>query len=168
MTIKKARLLIREKDKKVQEVGFRLCLLKEAQKRFIKNFFAENLPDGKTVAVILGGEPGNVDRYVAMIRDLGQGNPLDYEVSVEEYRGSIMRTSEYASYLTAEQLVVGVGALGGINKTLECMGDNIISHIDGKMGNIDGKMGSIDGSLGRIVEQLDELPKRIAAELRGS
>ena len=76
MTIKKARLLIREKDKKVQEVGFRLCLLKEAQKRFIKNFFAENLPDGKTVAVILGGEPGNVDRYVAMIRSWARATRL--------------------------------------------------------------------------------------------
>jgi acylphosphatase len=167
LTIKKARLLIREKDKKVQEVGFRLCLLKEAQKRFIKNFFAENLPDGKTVAVILGGEPGNVDRYVAMIQELGQGNPLDYEVSVEEYRGSIMRTSEYASYLTAEQLLVGVGALGGISGTLECM-DKTLEGMGGSLSHMDGKMGNVDVSLARIVEQLDELPRKIAAELKGS
>jgi acylphosphatase len=144
-------MLIKEKEKKVQEVGFRLCLLKEAQKRFITNFFAENLPDGKTVEVLIGGKPVNVDRFVTAVEKISRGNPIDFEITTEQYIGSIMKTSEYASYLTAEQLVIGVGALGSIDGSLKSMNEFNATATKG---------------ITRIVEQLDGLPERLSIKMK--
>jgi acylphosphatase len=158
LAVKKVKILIREKKKKVQEVGFRLCLLKEAQKQFITNFSAENLPDGKTVEVLISGKPTNVDKFVMRVKEIGRGNPIDFEITTERYSGSIMKTSEYASYLTAGQLVIGVGTLG---------------RIDSRLGSIDGSLKSMNEfnaatakGITRIVEQLDGLPKRLSKEMK--
>lgn len=151
MADKKIKMLIKEKKKKVQDVGFRLCLLKEAQKRFITNFFAENLPDGKTVEVLISGKPANVDRFVTTVKKLSRGNPIDFEIKTEQYSGSIMKTSEYASYLTAEQLVIGVGALGSIDDSLKNM--NTFNATTAK-------------GITRIVEQLDGLPERLSMKMK--
>ena len=151
MAVKKVKILIREKKKKVQEVGFRLCLLKEAQKQFITNFSAENLPDGKTVEVLISGKPTNVDKFVMRVKEIGRGNPIDFEITTERYSGSIMKTSEYASYLTAGQLVIGVGTLGSIDGSLKSMNEFNAATAKG---------------ITRIVEQLDGLPKRLSIEMK--
>ena len=158
LVAKKAKLLVAEKGKKVQDVGFRLYLLKEAQKRFITHFFAENLPDGKTVEILISGTPDAVDRFIAMVRKLGQMPQFDFEITADEYRGSIIKTSEFASYLTAEQLVTGIGVLGGLNDHMDCMGKNI-EH----MGKNIEHMGE---NVEHMTHQLDELPHRIALEIR--
>jgi len=160
LAMKKARLSIKEKGKPVQEVGFRLCLLKEAQKRFITHFFAENLNNGATVEVLIGGEPKNVDAFIRTVGKIGQGNTMDFDIAVRGYYGSIMKTSEYASYLTAEQLTIGIGALGGMNCRL--------GSIDGSLKDTCEFNAATAKSMSRIVEQLDELPKRLAIELKGS
>jgi len=121
--LKKVKLTIREK---IQDVGFRLCLMKEAQKQFISHFFAENLQDKKTVEVLVGGRRKDVDRYIETVKRMRTGNPKGFDVETQDYDGNIMDIRDFAGYLTAEQLVRGVGGMTGLVLRV----DTLVSRID--------------------------------------
>lgn len=148
--MKKVKLVIHEGDRQVQDAGFRLCLLKEAQKQSITHFFAENLPDKKTVEALVGGRPHDVDRYIETIKKLG-GDPRGFHVDVKEYEGDIMKINAFIGYLHTEQLMKGVDAVQGLGTTLEKVGREFAQTVSDGFKHTD--------------ERFDEMPKRVAEEL---
>ena len=143
-------MAIREGDRPVQDAGFRLCLLKEAQKQSITHFFAENLPDKKTVEALVGGSPRDVDRYIEAIKKLGS-DPRGSHVDVKEYEGDIMKINAFIGYLHTEQLMKGVDAVQGLGTTLEKVGREFAQTISDGFKHMD--------------DRFDEMPKRVAEEL---
>lgn len=147
--MKKVKLVIHEGDRPVQDAGFRLCLLKEAQKQSITHFFAENLPDKKTVEALVGGRPHDVDRYIETIKKLG-GNPRGFHVDVKEYEGDMMKINAFIGYLHTEQLMKGVDAVQGLGTTLENVGREFAQTVSDGFKHMD--------------DRFDEMPKRVAEE----
>ncbi len=129
--MKKVKMTIREKAEKIQDVGFRLCLMKEAQKQFITHFFAENLQDKKTVEVLVGGSRKNVDRYIETVKRMRTGNPKGFEVETQDYDGNIMDIRDFAGYLTAEQLVKGVGGMSGLVSRIDMLDGTLVERLSG-------------------------------------
>ncbi len=148
--MKKVKLAIHEGDSPVQDAGFRLCLLKEAQKQSITHFFAENLPDKRTVEALVGGRPHDVDRYIETIKKLG-GDPRGFLVDVKECEGDIMKINAFIGYLHTEQLMKGVDAVQGLGTTLEKVGREFAQTISDGFRHMD--------------DRFDEMPKRVAEEL---
>lgn len=148
--MKKVKLVIHEGDEPVQDAGFRLCLLKEAQKQSITHFFAENLPDKKTADPLVGGSPHDVDRYIESIKKLG-GGPRGFHVDVKEYEGEIMEINAFIGYLHTEQLMKGVDAIQGLGTTLEKVGREFARAVSDGFRHMD--------------DRFDEMPKRVAEEL---
>ena len=148
--MKKVKLVIHEGDKPIQDAGFRLCLLKEAQKESITHFFAENLPDKKTVEVLVGGKPHDVDKYVETIKKLG-GNLRRFHLDVKEYEGDIMEINAFIGYLHTEQLMKGVDAVQGLGVTLEKVGREFAQTVSSGFKHMD--------------DRFDEMPKKVAEEL---
>jgi len=148
--MKKVKLVIREGDWPVQDAGFRLCLLKEAQKQSITHFFAENLPDKKTVEALVGGKSKHVDEYIETVKRMGD-DPERFTVDVEEYEGDIMKINAFIGYLHTEQLMKGVDAVQGLGTTLEKVGREFAQTISDGFRHMD--------------DRFDEMPKRVAEEL---
>ena len=127
MSVKKVKLVIRGD---VQDVGFRLCLLKEAQRLSVPNFFADNLPDKKTVIALVGGKDKVVDEYVDVIKGMKErGNPRVIEVDVEEYKGSVRAIGDYVDHLHIEQLIKGVVVIGSLRTELGSKLDTLDSTL---------------------------------------
>jgi acylphosphatase len=152
--MKKVKLVIHEGEKSIQDAGFRLCLLKEAQKRFISHFLAENLPDKKTVEILVGGKPRRVDEYVEIVMKMGDG-PWRFEVDVEDYGGDILEIGDYIHFLHTEQLVKGVGAV-------ESLGENLGGAIT-QMGRDFAE--TVSRGFRHMDDRFDEMPKKVAEEL---
>lgn len=148
--MKKIRLVIREGDRPVQDAGFRLCLLKEAQKQSITRFFAENLQDKKTVEALVGGKSKHVDMFIETVKRMGD-DPERFTVDVEEYEGDIMKINAFIGYLHTEQLMKGVDAVQGLGTTLEKVGREFAQTISDGFRHMD--------------DRFDEMPKRVAEEL---
>jgi len=152
--MKKANLTIREE---IQDLGFRLCLMKEAQKQFITRFFAENLQDKKTVEVLVGGSRKNVDRYIENVKKMRTGNPKGFDVETQDYYGSIMDIRDFAGYLTAEQLLKGVGGMTGLASKVETLDRTLVERLSGLETTLKG----IGPDIGRaILEGFERLEKR--------
>ena len=152
--MKKAKLVIHEGDGPVQDAGFRLCLLKEAQKQSITHFFAENLPDKRTVEALVGGKSKRVDEFIETVKKMGD-DPERFTIDVEDYGGDIMEVIDYMHFLHTEQLVKGVGAV-------ESLGENL--------GTVIAQAGkdfaeTISKGFKHMDDRFDEMPKRVAEEL---
>lgn len=147
--MKKVKLAIREGDKPIQGTGLRLCLLKDAQKRSITHFFAENLPDKKAVEALVGGSPREVDRYIEAIKKLGS-DPRGFHLDVKEYEGDIMKINAFIGYLHTEQLMKGVDAVQGLGVTLEKVGREFAQTVSSGFKHMD--------------DRFDEMPKKVAEE----
>ena len=155
--MKKVKLTIREKTEKIQDVGFRLCLMKEAQKQFISHFFAENLQDKKTVEVLVGGRGKNVDRYIQTVKGMRTGNPKGFDVETQDYDGNIMDIRDFAGYLTAEQLVRGVGGMTGLASKIDTLDKTLVEGLSGLETTLKG----IGPDIARaILEGFERLEKR--------
>lgn len=152
--MKKVKLVI---SGDVQDVGFRLSLLKEAQRLSITNFFADNLPDKKTVIVLVGGKPKVVDEYVKIVRGMEkESNPRNIKVvDVERYEGDIREIRDFIDYLHTEQLIKGVEAVSSLGVTIGTSLKEV------------GLQFAVTVSEGfrRVDERLDDLPKKVADEL---
>lgn len=148
--MKKVKLVIREGDKPIQDTGFRLCLLKAAQRLSLTHFYAENLPDRKTVEVSVGGKPRSVDEYMATIKELGR-DQLSFDVHVEDHEGDIMKIRDYVGYLHTEQLIKGVHAVQDLGPTLEKVGREFAEVVSEGFRHMD--------------DRFDELPKRVVQGL---
>jgi acylphosphatase len=155
--MKKVKLTIREKTEKIQDVGFRLCLMKEAQKQFITRFFAENLQDKKTVEVLVGGRLKDVDRYIETVKRMRTGNPKGFDVETQDYDGNIMDIRDFAGYLTAEQLVKGVGGMTGLVSRIDTLDKTLVVRLSGLETTLKG----IGPDIARaILEGFERLEKR--------
>jgi acylphosphatase len=152
--LKKVKLTIREK---IQDAGFRLCLMKEAQKQFITRFFAENLQDKKTVEVLVGGRRKDVDRYIQTVKGMRTGNPKGFDVETQDYDGNIMDIRDFAGYLTAEQLVRGVGGMTGLVSRIDTLDKTLVVRLSGLETTLKG----IGPDIARaILEGFERLEKR--------
>lgn len=152
--MKKVKLTIREK---IQDAGFRLCLMKEAQKQFITRFFAENLQDKKTVEVLVGGRRKDVDRYIQTVKGMRTGNPKGFDVETQDYDGNIMDIRDFAGYLTAEQLVRGVGGMTGLVSRIDTLDKTLVVRLSGLETTLKG----IGPDIARaILEGFERLEKR--------
>jgi acylphosphatase len=152
--LRKVKLTLREK---IQDAGFRLFLMKEAQKQFISHFFAENLPDKKTVEVLVGGSRKNVDRYIQTVKGMRTGNPKGFDVETQDYYGSIMDIRDFAGYLTAEQLIKGVGGMTGLASRIDTLDRTLVERLSGLETTLKG----IGPDIGRaILEGFERLEKR--------
>lgn len=142
----------------VQDVGFRLSLLREAQGLSITNFFADNLPDKKTVIALVGGKPEVVDEYVEIVKGMGEGNPRTVQVEVEKYEGDIRSIRDFVDYLHTEQLIKGVVVIGGLGKKLDTL-DTTLKAVGQQFAD------SVSEGFRRMDERIDDLPKKVADEL---
>ena len=147
-------MAIREGDKPIQDIGFRLCLLKEAQKQSITHFFAENLPDKKTVEVLVGGKSKHVDEYIETVKKMGD-DPERFTVDVEDCGGDIMEVIDYLHFLHTEQLAKGVGAV-------ESLGENLGTAI-AQAGKDFAE--TVSKGFKHMDDRFDEVPKKVAEEL---
>ena len=152
--MKKIKLAIREGDKPIQDIGFRLCLLKEAQKQSITHFFAENLPDKKTVEVLVGGKSKHIDEYIETVKKMGD-DPERFTVDVEDCGGDIMEVIDYLHFLHTEQLAKGVGAV-------ESLGENLGTAI-AQAGKDFAE--TVSKGFKHMDDRFDEVPKKVAEEL---
>lgn len=152
--MKKVKLVI---SGDVQDVGFRLCLLKEAQKLSIPKFFADNLPD-KTVLALVGGKQRVVDQYVETVKGMGEGNPRTVQVEVEKYEGDIRSIRDFVDYLHTEQLIKGVVVVGGLGNKLDTL-DTTLKAVGQQFAD------SVSNSFGQLDRRLDEMPKKVADQL---
>ncbi len=181
-TMRKVKLVIVERRSPVQDVALRLNLLKEAQKQFITHFFAENLPDGKTIEVTIGGEPQRVKKFIETVKRMGSGNPgpYSYKMETRKYTRNIMEIRDYAGYLTAEQLVIGVGAIGRLESTtskgfesigkLEATTSKGFKSIGKLEATTSKSIGKLEATTSKgfesVVEQLGHLPEKLAREMK--
>ncbi len=147
-------MAIREGDKPIQDIGFRLCLLKEAQKQSITHFFAENLPDKKTVEVLVGGKSKHIDEYIETVKKMGD-DPERFTVDVEDCGGDIMEVIDYLHFLHTEQLAKGVGAV-------ESLGENLGTAI-AQAGKDFAE--TVSKGFKHMDDRFDEVPKKVAEEL---
>ncbi|MCK4366618.1 MAG: acylphosphatase [Thermoplasmata archaeon] len=158
--MKKVKLTIRGD---VQDVGFRLCLLKEAQKLSIPNFFADNLSDEKAVIALVGGKDKVVDEYVEVIKGMRQGNPTVIEVDVEEYKGSVRAIGDYVDYLHTEQLIKGVVVIESLRTELGTKLDTL----DSTLQNVGQQFAdSVSAGFRHIDQRIHQLPKKVADEVK--
>lgn len=147
-------MAIREGDKPIQDIGFRLCLLKEAQKRSITHFFAENLPDKKTVEVLVGGKSKHVDVYIETVKKMGD-DPERFTVDVEDHGDDIMEAIDYIHFLHTEQLAKGVGAVESLGKNL----GTVIAQAGKDFAE------TVSKGFKHMDDRFDEMPKKVAEEL---
>lgn len=152
--MKKVKLVIHEGDGPIQDAGFRLCLLKEAQMRSITHFFAENLPDKKTVEVLVGGKSKHVDGYIETVKRMGD-DPERFTVDVEYYGGDIMEVIDYIHFLHTEQLAKGVGAVESLGKNL----GTAIAQVGKDFAE------TVSKGFKHMDDRFDEMPKKVAEEL---
>jgi acylphosphatase len=152
--MKKVKLVIHEGDRPVQDAGFRLCLLKEAQKQSITHFFAENLPDKKTVEALVGGKSKHVDEFIETVRRMGD-DPERFTVDVEDYGGDIMEVIDYIRFLHTEQLAKGVGAVESLGKNL----GTAIAQAGKDFAE------TVSKGFRHMDDRFDEIPKKVAEEL---
>ncbi|MCJ2669038.1 MAG: NDRG family protein [Candidatus Thermoplasmatota archaeon] len=152
--MKKIKLAIREGDKPIQDIGFRLCLLKEAQKQSITHFFAENLPDKKTVEVLVGGKSKHIDEYIETVKKMGD-DPERFTVDVEDCGGDIMEVIDYLHFLHTEQLAKGVGAVESLGKNL----GTAIAQAGKDFAE------TVSKGFKHMDDRFDEVPKKVAEEL---
>jgi len=146
--MKKVKLVIKGN---VQDIGFRLRLLKEAQRLSISQFFADNQPDKRTVIAYVGGKDRAVDEYVKSVKGMKAGNPGVVEVRVERYRGEIRGIGDYVDYLHTEQLSKGVEAVQILGETLKEAARDFTEGVANGFRHMD--------------KRFDELPEKVAAKL---
>ncbi len=131
--------------------------MKEAQKQFITRFFAENLQDKKTVEVLVGGRRKDVDRYIQTVKGMRTGNPKGFDVETQDYDGNIMDIRDFAGYLTAEQLVRGVGGMTGLVSRIDTLDKTLVVRLSGLETTLKG----IGPDIARaILEGFERLEKR--------
>lgn len=135
----------------VQDVGFRLSLLKEAQRLSISQFFADNQPDKRTVMAYVGGKDRAVDEYVKSVKGMKTGNPGVVDVKVEQYKGDIRGIRDYVDYLHTEQLSKGVEAVQSLGETLKEAARDFAE--------------GVAGGFRRMDKRFDEMPSKVAEEL---
>ena len=152
--MRKVKLVIHEGDGPIQDAGFRLCLLKEAQMQSITHFFAENLPDKKTVEALVGGKSKHVDGYIETVKRMGD-DPERFTVDVEDYGGDIMEVIDYIHFLHTEQLAKGVGAVESLGKNL----GTAIAQVGKDFAE------TVSKGFKHMDDRFDEMPKKVAEEL---
>ena len=155
--MKRTKLTIQAKTEEIQDASFRLCLMKEAQKQFISRFFAENLQDKKTVEVLVGGRSKDVDCYIETVKRMATENPKGFEVETQDYDGNIMDIRDFAGYLTAEQLVRGVGGMTGLVSRIDTLDRTLVQRLSG----LDTTLKGIGPDIAKaILEGFERLEKR--------
>jgi acylphosphatase len=95
----KAKITIREK--RVQDVGYRLFLLSKAHS--LKGFEAANV--GEDLIVLIEGDDAAVNRFIQTAKTEKLPSADVSEVVVEGYDGEVMDVKEYREQLSLEQLV---------------------------------------------------------------
>ncbi len=93
---------------KVTDVGYRLFLLEEAERRKITNLDMKNLKEKEKecVEILVGDNKDKVDEYISWIK-LPSNKPENAEVDnilEEDYFGDIISREEYYKIFTASQL----------------------------------------------------------------
>jgi acylphosphatase len=136
----------------VQDVGFRLRLLSEAQRLSLSEFFADNLPDKETVVVYVGGMAAAVDEFVNSVRKMKTVNPGVVSVVIERHKGDIWAIRDYVDYLHTEQLSKGVEAVQTLGETLKEAARGFAESVVSGFSHMD--------------EQFDRIPRRVADEMR--
>lgn len=100
---------------KVQDVGYRLFLYKEAENEAIVKFEANNSDEKGKVEVLLGDEKDKVEKFIEFIRHNFPKNAIVNKYNIEEYDGNIMTRESFYRKLTTSQLEkmaeVGMGMI---------------------------------------------------------
>jgi acylphosphatase len=103
---------------KVHDVGYRYLLLGGAMSLRLPGFDANNFTDGKTqiVDVVVEGKEPQIAAFKKFVEN---NRPADAEVSditISDYDGDVMKTSEYSQIITALQLLKAIPAVLKIEK----------------------------------------------------
>jgi len=113
------RIVIR--GSRVQEVGYRLFLLKEAERLGVRRFQAENIED--YVEVLADGPREALEKFIDYVKTRRPLHAQVESIEVEEFKDSIMEIEAYYRLLQTEQLYkiaeIGVGMLGGQEELIE-------------------------------------------------
>ncbi len=135
----------------VQDVGFRLRLLSEAQRLSLSGFFAANLPDKRTVVVYAGGNAKAVTEFVRCVRIMKCDHSGIVKVVVERYGEDIRNIGDYVDYLHTEQLSKGVEAVQTLGEALKEVAHDFANSVASGFRHMD--------------ERFDEMPRRVAGEI---
>lgn len=170
----KIKLTIKGKQK-LQGVGFRLHLFKKALELEIANFQADNQPNEKEVIVLLGGDEERIGEYVEFVKAMESGNPGNFrlgKVVSDDHEGRVMTITNFGSYLTNDQLmmgrdvlVTGFGTLGSDMKSgFEGLGSDMKSGFEG-VGNKITEMGdrfaeTVSDGFRHTNKRIDKLTKK--------
>mgnify|MGYP000683949123 CR=1 FL=1 len=113
------RIVIR--GSRVQEVGYRLFLLKEAERLGVRRFQAENIED--YVEVLADGPREALEKFIDYVKTRRPLHAQVESIEVEEFKDSIMEIEAYYRLLQTEQLYkiaeIGVRMLGGQEELIE-------------------------------------------------
>lgn len=176
---------------KVQEIGYRIFLLRQAMLYGVERIYANNLGKDK-VEVLLSDKKDKVKNFYEVIRRERPPDAKVKDVKEEPYQGgnSIPPIDRYFQFLNLEQLSKGreeilqipnyigpaVKAVGGTFNRIDTKFNNVIDRfgvfgksmksVDGKLTGMDKKLGGMDESLkgiGTTLDKISTLPEKIDA-----
>ena len=145
----KAKITIREK--RVQDVGYRLFLLSKAHS--LKGFEAANI--GEDLVVLVEGDENSVNRFIHIVKSEKPPLAEVSEVIVEGYDGEVMGVREYREQLSLEQLVK-IATVG-----VEMRDD--IKEMKADIKEIKGDMKEMKGDIKTMLKKQDETLAEIRA-----
>lgn len=112
----KRRLVV--KGERVQDIGYRLFLLKAAESLGLRGFWAENIED--YVEVLVEGDDDRLTRFVEFARTRRPELARVGEVVVEDYGGDVMSLRDFRESFHTDQLGkmvdIGLSMLGEIRE----------------------------------------------------
>ncbi len=127
------------KGPRVQDVGYRLFLLNEAERLRISCFQADNV--GKDAVVLFDGNETQTEEFIKFVKNEFPKHALIEDVEVSDYGDNITSVEAYSRRLMIEQLgkIVDVG-LSMLNKQ-----DEMINKQDGMIKKQDETLNEIRG-----------------------
>jgi acylphosphatase len=132
------------KGPRVQDVGYRLFLLNEAERLRISCFQADNV--GKDAVVLFDGNETQTEEFIKFVKNEFPKHALIEDVEVSDYGDNITSVEAYSRRLMIEQLgkIVDVG-LSMLNKQ-----DEMINKQDGMINKQDEMIKKQDETLNEI------------------
>lgn len=117
----KAKIIIT--GSKVQEVGYRVCLLTNALNFGINKFYAYNTTIKNTQAVILllEAEREIITDFYNYINENVPDDAIVSDFKIEDYKGNVMEIDKYLHLIQVEQLNKGIPAILDIRENTKVM-----------------------------------------------
>lgn len=162
---------------KVQDVGYRLHLLNQADSLLINHFDARNvLINGKQALIVLvEGDEEQIKEFVNFVKSVKPEKAIVEDIEVEEFKGTIRTIDSYRNSLMLEQLnkivQVGLNMLEKQDKTIEKI-DETKSFLGNKIDNVSEKIellrldlkSYMDNRFNKIEKEIERIKAKIGLD----